>query len=118
MIVANMQHKISVFREQCVSKIHFLHRNRHKVGLFGTYLDQGSHSTGCRTQALAPAQATACSAWACMAARAVCRRKVCGAAPQDVELLKALQLADGAPGPAELCMLGLDPEGQDHIVGR
>lgn len=74
---------------------------------------------GCRTQAWALVQATAYSAWACMAARTVRRRKVCGAAaaaaggaaPQDVELLKALEPADGVPGPAELHMVGLDPEG-------
>lgn len=73
---------------------------------------------GCRTQAWVLAQATADSAWAGMAARAVCRRKVCGAAagaaPQDVELLKALEPADGAPGPVELHVVGLDPEGPDH----
>lgn len=52
-----------------------------------------------------------------MAARVVCRRRVCGAAgaaPQDVELLKALYLAHGPHGPAELHEVGLDPEGPDH----
>ncbi len=90
------------------------------MGFFGTYLNQGSYSTGCRTQAWALAQAIADSAWAGMAARAVCRRKVCsaaGAAPQDVKLLKALELADGAPGPAALHVVGLDPEGPDRKNG-
>lgn len=73
-----------------------------------------SHSRGCRTQAWALVQATAGSAWAGKAARAGCRRKVCGAAPQDVELLKAQQPADGAPESAELHAVGLDPEGRDH----
>lgn len=48
-----------------------------------------------------------------MAARAVCRRKVCGAvagaAPQDVEL-QEVQF----PGPAELHVVGLDFEGPDQ----
>lgn len=67
---------------------------------------------GCRTQAWVLALATAYFAWACMAARAVCRRKVCGVAPQDVKLLKALE-------PAELRTVGLDPEGPDQKnVGR
>lgn len=47
-----------------------------------------------------------------MTARAGHRRRACGAAPQDVELLKAQNLADGAPGgPAELHAVGLDLEG-------
>lgn len=78
-----------------------------RFGIF-TYLNQGIHSTGCRTPAWALAQATADPAWAGMTARAVRRRKVCGAAgaaPQDVELLKA---RDGAPGPDELHVVGLD----------
>lgn len=86
-----------------------------RFGIFGTYLNQGSHSKGCRTQAWAWAQATADSAWAGMAA--VCRRKVCGAAPQDVELLKALDPADGALGPAELHAVGLDREGPNRRSG-
>ncbi len=72
---------------------------------------------GCKTRAWALAQATARSAWAGMAARAVYRRKVCGAAgaaPQDVELLKDQELADGAPEPAELHVVGLNLEGLDH----
>lgn len=69
---------------------------------------------GCRTQAWALVQATADSAWAGMAARAGCRRKVCGAAPQDVELLKAQYMADEAPGLAELHVVGLDREGPDR----
>lgn len=49
-----------------------------------------------------------------MAARAVCRRKVCGAAaagaaPQDVQLLEVQ-----FPGPAELHVVGLDFEGPDQ----
>lgn len=62
---------------------------------------------------MASARATAYSAWACTAARAVCRRKVCGAvagaAPQDVEL-QEVQF----PGPAELHVVGLDFEGPDQ----
>lgn len=80
---------------------------------FETYLNQGSCSTGCRTRALASARATAYSAWACMAARVVCRRKVCGAAagaaPQDAEP-QEVQF----PGPAELHVVGLDFEGPDQ----
>lgn len=63
---------------------------------------------------MASARAIAYSAWACMAARAVCRRKVCGAAaagaaPQDVQLLEVQ-----FPGPAELHVVGLDFEGPDQ----
>lgn len=68
----------------------------------------------CRTQAWASVQATADSAWACMAARAVCRRKVCVAAPQHVEPLKPLELVVGAPEMAELHSVGLDIEGPNR----
>lgn len=58
-----------------------------------------------------------------MAAQAGRRRKVCGgagAAPQDVELLKAPEPADGGPGPVEHHMVGQAAlGGQDRkIVGR
>lgn len=66
----------------------------------------------CRTQAWASVQATADSAWACMAARAVCRRKVCVAAPQHVEPLEPVV---GAPGMAELHSVGLDHGGPNCV---
>lgn len=69
---------------------------------------------GCRTWAWAQVQATAYSAWARMAARAGCRRTVCGAARQDVELLKVLEQVDGASGPVALHEVGPDPEGPDR----
>lgn len=46
-----------------------------------------------------------------MAARAGCRRKVCGAAPQDVRLPKRHQEPAGLQGLAELHVDGLDLEG-------
>lgn len=49
-----------------------------------------------------------------MAARAVCRRKVCVAAPQHVEPLKPLELVVGAPEMAELHSVGLDLEGPNR----
>lgn len=69
----------------------------------------------CRTQAWASAQATADSAWACMAARAECRRKVCVVAPQHVEPLKPLEPVVGAPGTAGLHSVGLDHEGPNCV---
>lgn len=63
---------------------------------------------GCRTLAWAQVQATADSAWAHTAARAGCRRKVCGAAPQDV---KFLEVAEMTHGPVELHVVGLDHGG-------
>lgn len=57
-------------------------------------------------------QATADSAWAdCMTAGAGRRRRVCGAAPQNEELLKAHY-----PGPAGLLVVGLDLEGPNHRI--
>lgn len=71
---------------------------------------------GCRTQAWATIQATADSAWAGMTAGAGHRRRVCGAAPQSGELLKAHYLTAGVPGPAGLLVVGLDLEGPNHRI--
>lgn len=81
---------------------------------FGSYPSLGSHSTGCRTQAWAKQQATACSAWAGMAAAAGHRRKVCDAAPQDEGILKEVEPPDGWLGQLQALGLGLDLEGPDH----
>lgn len=54
----------------------------------GSDTHQDNYSRGCRTPARASARATADSAEGGTAARAGCRRKVCGAAPQHARLPK------------------------------
>lgn len=80
------------------------------------HLNPGSRRRGCRPHAWAKVQATAGFARACMAAKAECRRKVCGAAPQDAVLLKALGLVDR--GAAALhAVEGSNPEGPFRMNG-
>lgn len=69
---------------------------------------QDNYSRGCRTWARASGPTTADSAEASMAARAGCRRKVCGAGPQAARLLKLHQ------EPAGLQVDGLALEGPDQ----
>lgn len=114
--------KLAAFRrpdilQTVLKNLQHLHETQLEQKVPSAHLNLGSHSMDCRTWAWAPAPATADSAWACTAVTAGCRRKVCGAGPQDVELLEPPVPPEPAAGPpAEPQSVGLGLEGRANVA--